>query len=803
MKKIYIVLLLLCVFLVSVRAQVGTQFWFASPELALHSRDMSYRLYIFAEGEETDVIVSMPAEPSFTPIHVHVEANGYQEVILAQSYTEYMDNFITEHGTKDTRGLSISSSAPISAYIQMTGVNGEAYTLKGDNALGTEFYISMQNKYSNCILKSPVYERAYSSAQIVATEDGTEVVITPTKPIGYNESMKPIIIHLNRGETYAFCASSKDAAAHLTGTHIQSTKPIAVNSTDDSMSPHPDIYGEDLAADQILPNIICGTDYIAIGRGLSWEGVFITALEDNTTITTIGQTAPKKGDATLLGEHSWTLNRNQTQFVSLGKTTAALYIHASHDIQVFQLTGYHNEAGATQLPSLYRSGSKEVQYVRMSDSKYMNVHILTPSTNIAHIQCNGQPLDSTIFIPLLGNQDWSYAVIDASKMALGQRIQFQSTEDIFHMGVIDATSILPPNNKGRIVMTSCTYGYFSSYYTPEMDEKFGREVIPPLANRIDTIPVQDTLPKIAPIVVTKTDTIVPQDTLPQTHDTIPAVQHRLAVYVEGGYAHLPSFIQGARWGAGYGAGAGLLYELQKNHFIFDVGAGFLWEKTQDKLPTQKFSREYIDTQHSPNTLVYSMTRSDWTQLGQVEIPILFGGSWDHVYLLGGFKIGIPVWGKTAIHANISNEAFYDQYWVPLSQMDNHGLRFDVPENREGARIDYKVDTRVSFEFGVNLGKARLEQKDTTTMALDSVPVMPEVQQPSPVTCRLGVFADMGAMWPIQKISNAPLYETTHPFNYSTWQMNHLLMSNEVNNHYIHNFIVGIKLTILFNLNKKE
>ena len=799
MKRIYIIISFVTILCGSLYAQVGTEFWFAAPELALHSRDMSYRLYLFAEAEATDVTVSMPAESSFSPITVHVDEGGYQEIMLAKSYEEYMNTYIAKNGSKGGRGLYISSKAPISAYVQMTGVNGEAYALKGDNALGIDFYVSQQNLYTNCIMAGEVYEHAFSSVQIVATEDSTEVTIEPTVGIGFTASRKPIVVMLNRGETYAFRASSKDGALHLTGTHITSTKPIVVNSTDDSMAPHPKIYGEDLAADQILPAIVCGTDYIAIGRGLSWEGLFVTALEDNTIVSFIGQSEPVNGEVTTVEAKTLVLAKNQTQFVPLGKTNAAVYLHASKDVQVFQISGYHNEAGATQLPSLYRSGSKQVQYVRLADSKYMNVHILTPTTNIAHITCNDELIDSTMFIPLQGNKDWSYAVIDASMMPLGKRIQFRSSKDVFHLGVIDATSILKPNKQGKIIMTSCTYGYFSSYYTPEMDIKYGREVIPPLAGRKDTLKVKDSLSIKAPSVERKA---IPEDTVIE-QDSTKSLQHHFAIYMEGGYAHLPAFVNDVKWGTGYGAGAGLLYELQKEHFIFDIGAGFLWEKSQHKMPITEFQKEYIDTQNAQNTLVYSIKRSDWTQIGQVDIPILFGGSWKHVYLLGGIKIGVPVWGRTDVNTSISNIAIYNQYWVPLSQMDNHGLRFDVPENRVETRLDYKLDTRLSFEFGFNIGPDLIVHNDT--IASDSLAIADTMAQtvasttkPSKVRCRLGVFADMGALWPIQSFENMPLCAPEDAFNYSTWQLNHVLKSDAMNERYIHNFMVGIKFTVLFN-----
>ena len=45
--------------------------------------------------------------------------------------------------------MYIEADHLISAYYQITHANGEAYTLKGENALGLDFVIMSQNRYAN------------------------------------------------------------------------------------------------------------------------------------------------------------------------------------------------------------------------------------------------------------------------------------------------------------------------------------------------------------------------------------------------------------------------------------------------------------------------------------------------------------------------------------------------------------------------------------------------------------------------------------------------------------------------------
>ena len=252
MKKwIYILIALLLP--LAAQAQIGKQFWFAAPEMAQHSKDASLRLYLTAYDAPAVVTISMPANPAFAPITVQVADNGFEQVVLAPDYTTFMERMAAYHNRVNTNALSITSDQPISAYVQLTGVNSETWTLKAENALGTDFRVAGQNTYrnSNSNPQHATYRNAYSSAQIIATEDNTVVTITPTVLL-YGDA-QPVVrqITLNRGEVYSFRADSKKAESHIAGTHIEASRPIVVNSMDDSMSPYQDYCWERI----ILPSV--------------------------------------------------------------------------------------------------------------------------------------------------------------------------------------------------------------------------------------------------------------------------------------------------------------------------------------------------------------------------------------------------------------------------------------------------------------------------------------------------------------------------------------------------------------------
>jgi hypothetical protein len=714
MKRTTLIVLLIGVWAMAAEAQVGRSFWFAVPEMAQHSKDMSLRLYIAAAEAETDVTIDMPANEAFEPIAVHVDSVGFEEIVLAADYATFMRVYAAPYNQVSNRALHISATEPVSAYIQMTGVNSETYTLKAETALGEDFRLAGQNKYrnSNAYPNRVTYQNAYSSAQIVATEDNTTVTIDPTQLLFGDTQVQTRIITLNRGEVYSFRADSKKAESHIAGTHISSYQPIVVHTMDDSMSPYQQFFGEDAVADQLVPTALLDTMYIAIGRGLHWEGVCITD--------------PETG---------------HTEFRPMGDQPT-MVIRSEKPVQVFQISGHRNEAGGTQLPAL-RFGSHITKYKRLADSRWCWIHVLTKTDNIANMTIDDTPIADTAFHAVTDAPEWSYAVLPVTEYDKNKVITVRSSGDRFHLSAIDASSAKQTKD-GRDVPTSCSFGYFSHY---------GAEPMPVEEIEIDSI-VEDT---VVTVDTLKTDSVVKK--LKKAH--------RIMLYVEGAYSHIPLNRMGDfRWGLGYGAGAGLLYEYQHKHFLFDVGVGFLWQDVAS-VNTTDITRNMTDTQGTPCTVQMRRHRTDRSRLGYVEVPILFGGTWDAFYLLGGVKVGVPLFGHTQSEMKITDVAMYNRYFVPFDDMTNHGLRTDVPLTQRKERIDYKVDTRLSLELGANLD-----------------------------VVRLGIYAEYGVLL-MPYTGTGTWLDDTNFMQVEQWDMTHPLNSTMNTNYQAHNFFAGIKVTIPF------
>lgn len=423
--------------------QVSTEFWFAAPEVSINQQfDRPIRLVITAMSQNAQVTVEQPANGSFVPIVQNLSANTTTMVDL----TNWIDQI--ENKPPDAvlnYGLHITSTAPISAYYEVVSsfcnCNPEIFVLKGQNAHGTEFYIPSQNFLDNSFLYNPT---PYSSFDIVASENNTQVTIIPSANIVGHSAGVPFNITLNRGQTYSAQATSQQAANHLMGSYVTSDKPVSITVKDDLLDATFGNYGEDLGGDQIVPVPVVGTEYIAIRGYLANNNdrVFIIPTQNNTDIFTNGNVIP---DMTIsLGQvHSFNLNNPYT------------YIQSSAPVYIWQMSGFTGEIGLAILPQIYCTGSASTTIIRTNSSQF-GITLLTKNGAQNNFLFNGNPgiINGADFsvVPGTGNQ-WVAALIDLTGNApINTPIQITNTSDLFHLGVINASS-----------GGGCRFGYFSNF----------------------------------------------------------------------------------------------------------------------------------------------------------------------------------------------------------------------------------------------------------------------------------------------------------------------------------------------------
>jgi len=370
-------LLLLLLAQIRAIAQQDTEFWFVAPEVSKGITTTNYDQPVgfrFSTYSLPAVItLTQPANPTFSAQSFTIPANSTAAIQFPPNFND------VENQPPDVilnKGFHIESTSPVTAYYEVIGSpkdNPALFSLKGKNALGTEFYIPFQTALANSSDYSP---EPHAAIDIVATEDNTLVTITPTQPIVGHPANVPFSITLQRGQTYSAQAESQAGPAHPSGSHVTATKPIAVTMKDDLVDGKLLFGGtcDDLMGDQVVPVERLGTQYVVQkGRLNGPERAYVVATAAGTLVYQ---------DGVLKG----TLNAGQT--LELTISAMSHFVETSAPAYLLQMTGTNCELSAEILPSLNCSGSSSVRFVR-STSEGFYLFLVTKAGNEGGFTLNG------------------------------------------------------------------------------------------------------------------------------------------------------------------------------------------------------------------------------------------------------------------------------------------------------------------------------------------------------------------------------------------------------------------------------
>ena len=433
-------------------AQLDTEFWFAPPELTESTnpgtggpRDRPIQLVVSTLEKAAKVTIITPADLTFTPIVLNMPANTTQIVNL----TPFIDRLESKpHNTILKTGLYIKSTQSISAYYEIKSSNNtDIFALKGANSLGKLFYTPFQTHWDNALsLSEALYApTTYASFDIVATDDTTDVTITPGKDIIGHPKGIPFSVRLNRGQVYSCRAIDRFGANHPVGSKIQSTKDVAVTIKDDMLQFAPPVPGADIAGDQLIPVDFLGKNYVLVKGGLlnNNDRCYILAIEDNTIIRVDGDAIPLD-----------TLNEGE-QF-ELRMTKDSYFLASNKNVCVWHISGIQDQVGGAIIPALNCTGTNRIGFTRTNASLFI-VNVITKSTAINNFTLNGDPnlVPGSAFQPILGSNGWMFARItfSTSQIPAGTTLLLKNSGDeLFHVGVTNYAAGVGSN-----------YGYFSNF----------------------------------------------------------------------------------------------------------------------------------------------------------------------------------------------------------------------------------------------------------------------------------------------------------------------------------------------------
>lgn len=343
-----------CLSLSITRAQVGTEFWFAPPDVSdLHNAPGGEPLYLHFQpqsGNTATVTIWQPANPAFnggTPIVINVPPGGSGKRVNLTPFRTALETRPTN--TIVNTGLRIQSTQPISVQYEIANTNNnDLVSLKGNNALGNYFYIPFHKHapFFNHTFAPP--HTANSTFDIVATENNTLVTIYSPLAVDGHPSLQQFSLTLNAGQTYSCGVTGtnhEQPSTHPSGAVILSGKPVAVSLKGDSEhNPSGGCY--DLQAEQIVPVSHIGTDYIAVKGSLNNNGdesVILMGTVNGTDVYLDGSATPV---VTLFAGEYYRIDMDYLA----SSANNAVHIRATHPVYAMQYTGFGCELGDALLP---------------------------------------------------------------------------------------------------------------------------------------------------------------------------------------------------------------------------------------------------------------------------------------------------------------------------------------------------------------------------------------------------------------------------------------------------------------------
>lgn len=275
----------------------------------------------------------------------------------------------------------------------------------------------------------------------------------------------------------------------------------------------------------------------------------------------------------------------------------------------------------------------------------------------------------------------------------------------------------------------------------------------------------------------------------------------IGLWVEGaGSAYIHNVPDYSMLPGGWAASAGILYEYDHfDLFRMQLGIGARYQSVCDTLPDLRINKQgVLDSWGYPFDLTYCFTdRRDHSDILFLEAPVLFGNAYGSssaaFYFLAGVKLQLATWRQTRVDAFCTTTASYDQFLGHLEEggvleeMDNHGLRKDVPVGGKRAGLAIRPDVLASLELGGEWILSNDYHRTGHGVTLYDTRL------------RVAWFADFGILNTMPKSTDNPQLDIPEDkkWNFSEFILNHTLSTASASGCMLHNLSTGIRISFVF------
>ena len=264
--------------------------------------------------------------------------------------------------------------------------------------------------------------------------------------------------------------------------------------------------------------------------------------------------------------------------------------------------------------------------------------------------------------------------------------------------------------------------------------------------------------------------------------------HHVAMWGGVGYSGLVNQYDNSKFIGGGGGLLGVGYEYRYDHFIFNAGPELRLFSSMDRITflgpydVAIMADGYNQTKH----YLFSDPLNENHAVGQIMLPITFGGRWKNVYFLAGAKVGYTIFGtykqKGELTTTITDDMAYDPNW---SNMPNHNAYTNAPYVAKG-KNNYGLDIALTAEVGVDINSFLSKQWNERNE-----------KKEHPWHMRASIFMDYGLM-NMSLAQQGPIALPTEQ-NITTQSLHSSVWANSR----LNSLMVGVKFMALLQINKPQ